>query len=99
MDEFVEWLNSDETGSLHPIKLAAIAHYKLVTIHPFYDGNGRTSRLLMNLVLMHAGYPPVLIKVEEKHEYYKYLETANQGVYEIQYYDLILLPLYDSCPV
>lgn len=79
MDEFIDWLNSEGTAELHPIKLSAIAHYKLVTIHPFYDGNGRTSRLLMNLVLMHAGYPPVMIRVEQKHEYYKHLETANQG--------------------
>ncbi|XP_067944133.1 protein adenylyltransferase FICD-like isoform X2 [Watersipora subatra] len=79
MEEFIDWLNSDETVDLHPIKFAAIAHYRLVTIHPFYDGNGRTSRLLMNLILMHAGYPPVMIRVQQKHEYYKHLETANQG--------------------
>lgn len=79
MEEFIDWLNSEETADLHPIKFAAIAHYRLVTIHPFYDGNGRTSRLLMNLILMHAGYPPVMIRVQQKHEYYKYLETANQG--------------------
>ncbi|KAF6031896.1 FICD [Bugula neritina] len=79
MEEFVDWLNSEETAEIHPIKLAAIAHYKLVTIHPFYDGNGRTSRLLMNLILMHAGYPPVMIRVQQKHEYYKHLETGNRG--------------------
>ena len=43
---------SYEALSLHPVRLAALAHYKLVYIHPFVDGNGRTSRLLMNLVLM-----------------------------------------------
>jgi Fic family protein len=79
MEEFIEWLNSDDALSLHPIELAALAHYKLVYIHPFYDGNGRTSRLLMNLVLMQAGYPPIIIKVDEKHEYYKHLQTANDG--------------------
>jgi Fic family protein len=55
MDEFVTWLNSVETLSLHPVRFAALAHYKLVYIHPFSDGNGRTSRLLMNLILMQAG--------------------------------------------
>ncbi|XP_074660158.1 protein adenylyltransferase Fic-like [Tubulanus polymorphus] len=80
MREFIEWLNSVEsTTDLHPIEHAALAHYKLVFIHPFYDGNGRTSRLLMNLILMQAGFPPVIIKVDEKHEYYQHLQTANDG--------------------
>lgn len=79
MREFVSWLNSDEAMSFHPIELAALAHYKLVSIHPFYDGNGRTSRLLMNFILMQAGYPPVTIRKEDKLEYYQHLESANGG--------------------
>ncbi|KAK6191415.1 hypothetical protein SNE40_003109 [Patella caerulea] len=79
MDQFIEWLNSEETITLHPIELAALAHYKLVIIHPFYDGNGRTSRLLMNLILMQAGFPPVSIEVEDRYRYYESLETANNG--------------------
>ncbi|KAI8504949.1 hypothetical protein Bbelb_170580 [Branchiostoma belcheri] len=79
MLEFNEWLNSDEALSLHPIQFAAIAHYKLVFIHPFVDGNGRTARLLMNLILMQAGFPPVTIKLEERHEYYEALVKANEG--------------------
>lgn len=78
MEEFMTWLNSEST-QMHPIELAALAHYKLVYIHPFYDGNGRTSRLLMNLILMQAGYPPVIIRKEDKHDYYRHLETANDG--------------------
>ncbi len=79
MSDFVDWLNSEDALSLHPIELAALAHYKFVWIHPFYDGNGRTSRLLMNVILMEAGYPPIIIRVEEKHLYYQHLETANSG--------------------
>ena len=79
INEFIEWLNSDTADQLHPIQLAALAHYTLVAIHPFYDGNGRTSRLLMNLILMQAGYPPVTILKEDKHLYYQHLETANDG--------------------
>ncbi|ESO03201.1 hypothetical protein HELRODRAFT_100335 [Helobdella robusta] len=80
MNDFIEWLNSEETfEALHPIEMAALAHYKLVYIHPFYDGNGRTSRLLMNLILMMAGYPPIILPVEQKQNYYQYLETANNG--------------------
>lgn len=55
MQQLIEWLNSDEALSLHPVHYSAIAHYKLVHIHPFVDGNGRTSRLLMNFILMQAG--------------------------------------------
>lgn len=79
MQEFVLWLNSDEAMSLHPVEFSALAHYKLVYIHPFVDGNGRTSRLLMNLILMQAGYPPVTIRKEQRSEYYHVLELANEG--------------------
>lgn len=79
MDEFILWLNSDEALSLHPVEYAAIAHYKLVVIHPFYDGNGRTSRLLMNLILMQAGFPPVTIQVGDRAKYYETLEEGNHG--------------------
>lgn len=60
-------------------RYAAIAHYKLVHIHPFADGNGRTSRLLMNMILMQAGYPPVIIHKQHRHKYYEHLQTANAG--------------------
>ncbi|XP_077863659.1 protein adenylyltransferase FICD-like, partial [Saccoglossus kowalevskii] len=79
VSDFSEWLNSEDNQELHPIEFAALVHYKLVYIHPFIDGNGRTSRLLMNLILMQAGFPPVTIKHELRHEYYEYLEKANQG--------------------
>lgn len=61
MEDFVQWLNSPEAQRLHPIKYAALAHYKLVFIHPFADGNGRTARLLMNFLLMQVCYVHVLL--------------------------------------
>ncbi|KAL2092792.1 hypothetical protein ACEWY4_012590 [Coilia grayii] len=79
MQELVQWLNSEEALNLHPVELAALAHYKLVYVHPFVDGNGRTSRLLMNLVLMQASYPPITIRKEQRSEYYSVLEMANEG--------------------
>ncbi|XP_063171632.1 protein adenylyltransferase FICD [Candoia aspera] len=79
MLEFVQWINSEDAVSLHPVEFAALAHYKLVYIHPFVDGNGRTSRLLMNLILMQAGYPPITIRKEQRAEYYHALEVANGG--------------------
>lgn len=64
----------------HLVQLAAIAHYELVAIHPFADGNGRIARLLMNLILMQHGYPPVVIKNETKEEaYYRALVVGDKG--------------------
>jgi len=80
LDDFLLWLNSlEDTRDLHAIELAAIAHYKFVYIHPFIDGNGRTGRLLMNLILMRSGFPPVIIKKSERLAYYSYLDQANDG--------------------
>ncbi len=61
----------------HPIIQAALLHGELVKIHPFIDGNGRTSRLLMNLVLMNKGYNPVIIKKVSRLKYYEALDTAH----------------------
>ncbi|VDK76687.1 unnamed protein product [Litomosoides sigmodontis] len=79
MEEMVKWLNDDDSLLLDPIERAAIAHYKLVSIHPFIDGNGRTARLLMNLILMQSGFPPVIIPVEARSDYYDTLNAANHG--------------------
>lgn len=73
MAQFVDWYNT-EADQLHPIERAAKVHADFVGIHPFIDGNGRTSRLLMNLELMKAGYPPCIIKVENRLAYYDALD-------------------------
>lgn len=61
----------------HPIIKAALLHGELVKIHPFIDGNGRTSRLVMNLCLMNSGYLPVIIKKEKRLDYYNALDKAH----------------------
>jgi Fic family protein len=63
----------------HPVAIAAEAHYRLVTIHPFIDGNGRTARLLMNLILLQNGFPPALIRTRDRVSYLKSLEKAQLG--------------------
>ena len=73
MAHFVDWY-SLESNQLHPIERAAKVHADFVGIHPFIDGNGRTSRLLMNLELMKAGYPPCVITVENRLAYYEALD-------------------------
>lgn len=77
MEEFMEWLLGNNPD--HIIKIAADAHFKLVSIHPFSDGNGRSARLLMNLLLMQAGFPPVIIRKEERLEYINSLEKAQKS--------------------
>ncbi|XP_072162921.1 protein adenylyltransferase FICD-like [Diadema setosum] len=79
MEEYITWLNSEEASALHPVEFAAVAHYKFIFIHPFLDGNGRTSRLLMNLILLKGGYPPVIIKLSQRQEYYETIKQANMG--------------------
>jgi Fic family protein len=69
----------DNEETLHPVELAAKAHHRFVAIHPFDDGNGRAARLLMNLILIRAGYPPVVIKNEAREKYYQALMEADQG--------------------
>lgn len=70
-------LNYENWNNFHPIIQAALLHGELVKIHPFIDGNGRTSRLLMNLDLMNHGYNPVIIKKEDRLEYYEALDKAH----------------------
>lgn len=70
-------LNYENWNDFHPIIQAALLHGELVKIHPFVDGNGRTSRLLMNLDLMNHGYNPVIIRKEDRLEYYEVLDKAH----------------------
>lgn len=76
MEAFIEWYTTD-AQALHPVERAARVHGEFVKIHPFTDGNGRTSRLLMNLVLMQSGFPATVIEVEQRLAYYEALDTAH----------------------
>lgn len=76
MEELINWYEQ-KSNQLHPITRGAMLHAIFVGIHPFIDGNGRTSRLLLNLELMKAGYPPVIIKVENRLNYYEALDKAH----------------------
>jgi Fic family protein len=76
-------------SDLHPVELAAEAHYQLLTIHPFIDRNGRTARLLMTLLLLQKGYPPALIRKRDRVPYLKALEKAQLGGSKEDYYGII----------
>lgn len=77
MNEFLQWLSSN-TGSIHPIELAARAHYKFEKIHPFGDGNGRIGRLVIANILQKAGYPPLIVEYKRRMSYYKALSKKEE---------------------
>jgi Fic family protein len=74
-----EYISNIKELKLHSIKKAAFIHYELVRIHPFLDGNGRVSRLITNLYLMKQGYPPIILKKEDRGKYYQVLQRADDG--------------------
>jgi Fic family protein len=87
MAEFMEWYY-EHKSKLSTAKLAAWVHYKLVYIHPFIDGNGRTSRLIMNLILLQNGYPPAVILYIDRMKYYRVLKEADREQYH-NYFNFI----------
>jgi Fic family protein len=76
MADFINKYKKDKE-KYHPVELATRVHYDFVHIHPFIDGNGRTSRLLMNLELIKAGFPPTVIKVEDRSKYIQALQEVH----------------------
>lgn len=76
MDEYIHTIKSLK---IHPLKKAAFIHHRLVWIHPFFDGNGRLARLVTNLFLMQQGYPPVILKQDQRKTYYNVLHQADNG--------------------
>jgi Fic family protein len=80
MTDLLNFYHKELKGSdLHSVWLASIFHYKFILIHPFDDGNGRIGRILMNIILMQKGYPPVIIKENDKENYYRVLRLADGG--------------------
>ncbi|RSL29972.1 Fic family protein [Salibacterium salarium] len=82
MEQLMAWYEQAETKKMHPVARGAMLHAIFVGIHPFIDGNGRISRLLLNLELMKDGYPPIVIKVENRIAYYEALDKAHTQEYD-----------------
>lgn len=93
LDEFIQWLH---TVSEHPAKIAADAHLKLVFIHPFVDGNGRTARLLLNLLLLQEGYPLIVIENQKRPAYIDTIENALLHNRTAEYYVFIFQAIEKS---
>jgi Fic family protein len=95
MDAFFDWFFSalpdrESTYNEHPVVTAAEAHTRFVSIHPFIDGNGRTARLIMNLILLQNGYVPAIIKNSERVKYLDALEQWQTNNKKEDFYDMII---------
>ena len=88
MDDFFDWLSGEKKE--HPLVVAAEAHTRFVSIHPFIDGNGRTARLLMNLILLQNGYVPVVIRNRDRSAYLDALEVWQNNNEKESFYNFII---------
>ena len=80
MNDLMNWYEEQrKQNDTNPILFATQFHYDFIRIHPFDDGNGRTARLLMNFILMSYGFPPVIIKTQDKVQYFNVLQAADAG--------------------
>lgn len=79
MNELLDSYRKWKKEKLHILEIAGLLHHELVAIHPFIDGNGRTTRLIMNVILMQAGYPLVIILKNDRKKYYRLLQKADKG--------------------
>jgi Fic family protein len=80
MRKLVEWLDEEETQHMHPVERAARAHYRLMSIFPWPKNSGKVARLLMNLMLLRDGFPPVVIHSIERQRYYDVLRNEAAGL-------------------
>ncbi len=95
MEQLMKWYDT-EAKELHPVERGAMLHAIFVGIHPFIDGNGRTSRLLLNLELMKDGFPAVVIKVEDRLPYYDALNKAHTSKDYTNFIQLVAAEVDDS---
>jgi Fic family protein len=80
--QWVRWLTSNQALAYEPVTRAAIAHHDFESLHPFFDGNGRVGRLLLNIMLIQDGYPPALVLRDWRQRYIIALQHASAGNYQ-----------------
>lgn len=78
MGLLLQWYRK-ERRQLHPLIVAAIFHEKFERIHPFYDGNGRTGRMILNIIVLRAGFPPLIVKHKDRKQYYQVLDAGHHA--------------------
>jgi len=83
LQELIVWFNHQlDQPTMHPVLFAAEFHYSFLRIHPFEKANGRIAGLLMNYILMITGYPPAIIRAQQKKQYLQVLRQADEGALE-----------------
>lgn len=87
LDNFIKWLQSNQEDV---VKIAIDAHLKFVNIHPFYDGNGRMARLIMNIILIQANYVPFILDIEKRGDYLAAIKKAQLDNDLSDYYNFFL---------
>ena len=93
MDELMDWYEAaKKNDKIHPFITASLFHHRFVSIHPFDDGNGRMTRILMNLILMRNQYPLIVVPMKLREEYYGVLSQADVNEFEplVQYFGDLL---------
>ncbi len=81
MTDLMDWYNeAEQTGTMTPVELAALFHYRYIRIHPFEDGNGRIARLLVNYILARHDYPMIVVRSRKKKEYLDALSASDKVV-------------------
>ncbi len=81
MRQLVTWMNAAETKrATHAVRLASKSHYTLLHIYPFPRQSGKVARLVMNLILLRQGYPPVVIHATQRQRYYETLKQSDDAV-------------------
>src|SRR5690606_8157962 len=86
LNELINWTNNSlfvpkrkkQKYETHPLLIAAIFHMRFINIHPFADGNGRICRILMNIILMQWGFPPAIIKKDDRNEYFRAIQRSRE---------------------
>lgn len=80
MNKLIMWYKQSKT--VHPLQRASLFHGRFEKIHPFEDGNGRTGRLLINLILLHEGYPPLILRKTQRIKYFNTLAAFDTGYHD-----------------
>ncbi|MFH1916631.1 MAG: Fic family protein [Nanoarchaeota archaeon] len=79
VDILLKWY-AEQENELHPFVLAVLFHHKFESIHPFSDGNGRTGRMLLNLILMQHEYPPIVVNTRDRKEYLDAMNASDKAI-------------------
>lgn len=95
MNILINLYYSMKKNNVHPLIIATVFHHKFEKIHPFFEGNGRTGRIILNYILMRAGFPPLVVEKKRRRKYYSCLSLADRKAGDLNTVDSdAYLPLF-----